>query len=385
MKNVYLDNACTSYPKAPGVSKAMYDYMENGVTNINRSTYRRAIATEDIVLDLRCNLDKFFNGYGEENVVFTRNITESLNIVIKGFLKDGDHVLTSSMEHNAVIRPLVKLTEKGVTFDRIPCDNEGNLFIDKIESLIRENTKAIILAYANNVCGAVYPIDEIGKIAKKHNIKFVIDSAQAAGVLPIDMKKQNIDVLCFTGHKSLLGPQGIGGFLVTPEIAKSIDTFIEGGTGSISDKEIMPDFMPDKFEAGTLNIPNIIGLHTSMKYLNEIGIDKIKEKELSLTKLFIDNLQNLIKNNKVKLIGPKNLDKRVGVISISCPEKDIANVAFLLDDKYNISVRTGLHCAPSTHKTLGTFPTGTIRFSFGYFNTEDDIRYATNALTEILS
>lgn len=385
MKNIYLDNACTSFPKAPGVAKAMFDYMENGVTNINRSTYKRASAAEDIVLDLRCELNKFFNGYGEENVVFTKNITESLNVIIKGFLKNGDHVLTSSMEHNAVMRPLVKLKEKCITFDRIPCDNEGNLLIDKMEGLIKDNTKAIILAYANNVCGSIYPIEEIGKLTKKHNIKLIVDSAQAAGVLPIDMKKQNIDVLCFTGHKSLLGPQGIGGFLVTNEMAKLIDTFIEGGTGSISDKETMPDFMPDKFESGTMNLPNMIGLYESIKFIKEIGIDKIKEKELSLTKLFIDGLSNLISEDKIIIAGPKDVKNRLGVVSIYTTKKDISHIAFTLDDKYNISVRTGLHCAPSTHKTLGTFPTGTIRFSFGYFNTEDDIRYAINALTQILS
>lgn len=384
MKNVYLDNACTSFPKALGVSKAMYDYMENGVTNINRSTYKRANEIEDVVLDLRCELNKLFNGFGEQNVVFTKNITESLNAVIKGFLKPGDHVLISSMEHNAVARPIVSLSNKGISFDRIPCDSEGNLKIDTIESLIKENTKAIVVAYANNVCGTIYPIKDIGSIAKKHNIKLIVDSAQAAGVLNIDMHDENIDVLCFTGHKSLLGPQGIGGFLLTDEMAQKIDPFIEGGTGSISDKETMPDFMPDKFESGTMNLPNMIGLHSSIKFINEVGIDNIKEKELMLTEYFIKELAPLVNASKVNIIGHKDMNNRVGVVSITTPNIDLANVAYALDDKYNISVRTGLHCAPSTHKTLGTFPTGTIRFSFGYFNTKEDIDYAIKALSEIL-
>ena len=385
MKKIYLDQASTTYPKPECVAKAVYDYMTGNGCNINRGCYENAYDTEEVILETRELLCQLFDGPDCKNVVFTKNVTESLNIVLKGFLKSGDHVLVSSMEHNAVMRPIRQLEKLGVSFDRIPCNNQGELLLETLEDLLKENTKAVVLMHASNVCGTILPIKEVGFFCEKHGLKFIVDCAQTAGVWPISMKEMKIDALCFTGHKGLYGPQGIGGFILQENLIDFIDPLLSGGTGSISHTEEIPSFMPDRFEPGTMNLPGIFGLHAALEWINATGIDKIREKEHSLTALFLEKIRNLDpKGDKIRLIGKKTEDNRTAVVSIQTPDRDISEIAYLLDKNYGIMTRVGLHCAPSAHETLHTYPMGTIRFSFGYFNTEEEVLLAVKALEDIL-
>ncbi|WP_287770562.1 aminotransferase class V-fold PLP-dependent enzyme [Megasphaera sp.] len=380
MDKIYMDNACTSFPKPPTVAAAVGDFITNYGVNINRGSYGPAYEMENVVYQTRVALSRLF-GYPDcKNVIFTANITTSLNMVLKGLLRPGDHVLVSSMEHNAVMRPLVQLTRDGVSFDRIPCTQQGELRLKEAAALVRPNTKAVIMTHASNVCGTVMPLTEVGDFCRRHGLTFIVDSAQTAGVLPIHMGDMHIDVLCFTGHKGLLGPQGIGGFIVTDELAARIQPLISGGTGSLSHSEDVPDFLPDKFEAGTMNLPGIIGLHASLNYLLEEGITTIHEKEMVLTRRFLDGLSTI---PDLFVAGKQDTEQRVAVVSISSGSKDNAQLAFELENQYGILTRVGLHCAPGAHKTLTTFPTGTVRFSFSHYNTSDEVDTAIAALKSI--
>lgn len=380
MDKFYMDNACTSFPKPPTVATAVGDFITNYGVNINRGSYGPAYEMENVVYQTRVALSRLF-GYPDcKNVIFTANITTSLNMVLKGLLRPGNHVLVSSMEHNAVMRPLVQLTRDGVSFDRIPCTQQGELRLKEATALVRPNTKAVIMTHASNVCGTVMPLTEVGDFCRRHGLTFIVDSAQTAGVLPIHMGDMHIDALCFTGHKGLLGPQGIGGFIVTDELAARIQPLISGGTGSLSHSEDVPDFLPDKFEAGTMNLPGIIGLHASLNYLLEEGITTIHEKEMELTRQFLEGLKSI---PNLTIAGRKDTAQRVAVVSVSSFSKDNAQVAFELENQYGILTRVGLHCAPGAHKTLHTFPAGTIRFSFSHYNTSEDVDTAIAALKSI--
>ena len=392
MDKIYLDNGATSFPKPAEVADAVYEYMTKCGTNINRGGYEAAYDLEGTVFETREMLAEMFGGGDCKNVVFTKNVTESLNIILKGFLRPGDHILCSSMEHNAVMRPLVQLEKTGIAFDRIPGTEEGELVLDAIEGMIRPETKAIVMTHASNICGTINPLAEVGAICKKHGLKFFVDSAQSAGIVPVDMKEMNIDALCFTGHKSLLGPQGIGGFIITEEMIPLIDPILSGGTGSISHTEEIPDFMPDRFEPGTMNLPGIVGLNAGLSWIKAKGLDAIADHELALTQRFLDGLLPLEEAGLVRICGlkkcyeekdGKRVPVRTGVVSIQTLNVDCADAAFRLDFEYGLETRVGLHCAPNAHKTLGTFPTGTIRFSFGNFNTEEDVDAAIRAITKI--
>lgn len=379
-EKIYFDQAATSFPKPDSVVDSMVFYMKEIGCNVNRGSYDSAYSAEDVVFDTREALTLFFNGDDCKNTVFTANITTSLNVLLKGLLKPGDHVLVSSMEHNAVMRPLQQLTKIGVTFDRILCDSMGNMDVSQLPKLMKKNTKAIISSHASNVCGTLLPIKEIGKFCHANGLLFLVDCAQTAGVFPIDMKEMHIDALAFTGHKSLLGPQGIGGFLLQEHMISKIEPLLTGGTGSLSHTEETPDFMPDRFEPGTLNIPGIYGLSASLSYLEKTGISNILDKELALTRLFLDGLKE---NKKIKIIGRPDLLDRAPVVSIQIQDMDLSQAAYQLDSAYHIQTRVGLHCAPYAHKTLHTYPTGTIRFSFGHKNTEEEICKCLHALEEI--
>ncbi|TDT61152.1 aminotransferase class V-fold PLP-dependent enzyme [Fonticella tunisiensis] len=377
MKRVYLDNAATSYPKAPGVAQAVYNYIENIGGNVGRGTYKNAYSAGQMVYETReliCNLFNFDNPL---NCVFTSNITQSLNILLKGFLKNGDHVIVSSMEHNAVMRPLNSLKKSGVEFDRIICRQDGTLNPEDIKEKIKPNTKLVVMTHASNVCGTILPVEEVGKICRRHNIHFILDSAQSAGFLDVDFKKLNLSALAFTGHKGLLGPQGIGGFLIDSDFVKEVSTLSEGGTGSLSESELQPDYMPDKFESGTLNIPGIYGLNAALKYLSSTGIQNIRKIEQELTEEFIKEVLNI---KGVKLIGLRGIEGRTSVVSLDFVGNDNAEASYILDNEFGIMTRVGLHCAPSAHKTLGTFPEGTVRFSFGHFNTMDEVKYTVESI-----
>ncbi len=385
MKKIYLDQASTTFPKPECVAGAVYEYMTSNGCNINRGCYENAYDTEEVILETRELLCELFDGPDCKNAVFTKNVTESLNIVLKGFLKPGDHVLVSSMEHNAVMRPIRQLEKAGVTFDRIPCNIQGELILEAMDNLIKPNTKAVVMMHASNVCGTILPIKEVGMFCEKHGLKFIADCAQTAGVLPISMKEMHIDALCFTGHKGLYGPQGIGGFILQEDMISEITPLLSGGTGSISHTEEIPDFMPDRFEPGTMNLPGIFGLHAALNWISETGIEAIHNKEKMLTGLFLESIKKLDRSGeKIKLIGKENVEGRTAVVSIQTPGRDVSEVAYLLDKNYGIMTRVGLHCAPSAHQTLGTYPTGTVRFSFGYFNTEEEVLLAVKALEEIL-
>lgn len=380
MDYIYLDNASTSFPKAPTVATAMSDYITNRGININRGSYALAYDVEDIIYTTRQRLNTLFNGHDPSHVIFTQNVTMSLNMVIKGLLKAGDHVLVSSMEHNAVMRPLTQLLDKDITFDTIPCDSTGSIQMKSIEPLIRPNTVALIINHASNVCGTIQPLESIGPICKAHNLQFIVDAAQTAGVIPIDVKACHIDALCFTGHKGLLGPQGIGGIILTKEMAQNLTPLIAGGTGSFSHLETMPTHMPDAFEAGTLNLPGIIGLNEGLSYIESQRMENIHNHELALTQAFLEGLQSI---DVVNIIGKQDIQDRTAVVSITIDGMDPASIAYELESTYHIMTRVGLHCAPRAHQTLGTDPEGTVRFSFGYANTIEDIEAALSALRAI--
>ena len=282
MNRIYLDQASTSFPKAPGVAQAMMDYLTMNGVNVNRGCYSSAYSAEEVIYETRQLLAELFHFSKCKNVIFTPNVTTSLNFILKGFLKPGDHILVSAMEHNAVMRPVVQLASSGISFDRIPCRTDGSMILEKVEELIRPETKAIVTLHASNVCGTRMPLDALGEICQRHQLYFVVDSAQTAGIVPINMDKMHIDALAFTGHKGLRGPQGTGGFLVSQELAEQMEPLISGGTGSVSHTEEIPDFMPDRFESGTPNLPGIYGLHEALLYLKTHSLQAINEKELSL-------------------------------------------------------------------------------------------------------
>lgn len=381
MKYVYLDNGATSYPKAPGVAKSISDYILNVGTNVGRGAYDLSYKAQNTVYETRELICELFNFNKPENVIFTKNVTESMNVLIKGLLNEGDHVIVSSMEHNAVMRPLNSFENK-IEYTRIQCNELGELKAEDVADSIKPNTKAIIMTHASNVCGTILDLEKVGEICKKNNIFFIIDGAQTAGCSDVDIQKLNADAIGFTGHKSLLGPQGIGGFIVNSKIAKEMNTFIEGGTGSLSDTERQPDYMPDKFESGTLNIPGIYGLNASLKYLLNYGIKNIKEKEDYLLDKFLEGLLNM---KKIRLVGKKTSDGRTGILSIDFINDDNGLVAHELSKKYGIMTRSGLHCAPSAHKTLGTFPNGTVRFSLSHFTTLEEIEYSIDCINNIVN
>lgn len=392
MQQIYLDNASTTFPKPQVVADAVYQYITHAGTNISRGTC--ATSSESLVYTTRELLCDFFGAEDSKNVIFTKNVTESLNIIIKGLLRSGDHVLVSAMEHNAVMRPLQQIGTElttdnapadAITFSRIPCDAEGALRLDALPQLVRPNTRAIIMTHASNVCGTVQPLAEVGSFCQKHGLRFIVDSAQSAGILPLNMQQLHIDALAFTGHKGLLAPQGIGGLLLREHIIDEISPLIVGGTGSLSHTERTPRFLPDKFEAGTLNLPGIAGLQAALIWLKQQGIDKIRTHELTLTQQFLDGLRQLEAQGLLRIVGKRNCNDRLGVVAIATDKMDIAELAFILADKYAIATRVGLHCAPHAHKTLGTYPTGTLRFSFGWHNTAAEVSTALHALSEVLS
>lgn len=379
MQQIYLDNAATSFPKAPGAGAAMQFYMEEVGANINRSVYAGAREAGLVALQARERLKKLFS-FPEKltHVILTPGCTWSLNTVLRGYLKPGDHVLTGSMEHNAVMRPLHSIP--GISFDRIPADSDGRLLPDEAEALIRPETKLIVLAHASNVSGAVSDAGRIGELAGKHNIPFVLDAAQSAGHMPLDFNALQLSALCVPGHKGLKGPGGIGALLITDSFQKLVRPLIAGGTGSDSDSEFQPERLPDKFESGTQNIPGIYGLNAALEWLEETGIDAVQRKETALTDRFLRGAACI---PGVSLIGPKDPNGRAPVISIDFPALDNAECAFRLETEWGVMTRCGLHCAPGAHKTLGTFPRGTVRFSPGYFNTESEIDLALEAVEAI--
>lgn len=379
-RSIYFDNGSTSYPKAPNVAREVGRLLEEGAFNINRGNYEGAYEVADTVLETREELADLFHAKSSRQVIFTPGITHSLNYFIQGFLEPGDHVLITGMEHNAVMRPLYAMEKKGVCYEMIYTDEEGNVSLDDMEHKIRPNTKAVIALHASNVCGSIVPIEEMGKICRNRHIYFAVDTAQSAGSIPVDMQDAEIDFLAFTGHKGLLGPQGIGGFLISPALDDRMEPLIMGGTGSQSDRFEMPKSLPDKYESGTLNLPGIIGLHASLAYIKQQGMERLHQKKMELTQYFLEQVKEF---SEIQIIGKKGIENRVAVVSLDFLNMDNAEAAFKLEQEYGIMTRVGLHCAPAAHRTLGTYPQGTVRFAFSAFNTMEEIDQCIQAFKEL--
>ena len=380
MNTIYLDNGATSFPKPPAVAQAMLQYMTEVGASINRGVYGSAQAAGMTTLMLREGLCRLFHHSDPTHCVLTAGNTMGLNMVLRGWLRPGDHCLVSSVEHNAVMRPLHDLAEQGVTFDRIPCDRDGHLNPADIPALIRPNTRLLVMAHGSNVSGAVQDAMAVGAICHEHGIPFVLDAAQTAGHWPIDFEAMHLSALSVPGHKGLMGPSGIGALLLSADFAKKLTPILTGGTGSASDSEAQPDYMPDKFESGTPNLPGIYGFHAAVDVILDTGVEALQERERQLTKYFLDKLRDV---KDIRLAGPWDLENRVGVISVDFAQVDNAEAAYRLEQDYGILTRCGLHCAPSAHKTLGTFPQGTVRFSVGHYTTEAEIDTAVQAIAEI--
>ena len=357
----------------------MLDYVNNIGANVNRSTYEASSEAEMVLIECRERLCTLFGTEDITHAVFTPGMTAGLNMLLKGFLRPGDHVIVSSLEHNAMMRPIRQLEAQGVEFSRIPADSCGITDPKDILPLIRPNTSLVAIMHASNVCGTLLPVKEISDICRERGLPVILDAAQTAGHYPVNMKELGLSALCVPGHKGLLGPQGIGALMLDEEFAKRVEPLISGGTGSASDSELLPPYMPDRFESGTLNIPGIFGLNAALGFILDKGVQAFRAHEEKLTERFIDGLEGL----PLRLAGTKEINKRVGVISIDFTGRDNAEVAYELD-KRGIMTRCGLHCAPSAQKTLGTFPQGTVRFSIGYANAECDVDAAISAIKEIL-
>ena len=375
---IYLDNAATSYPKPRVVLEAMTKYLEQCGANPGRGAYKMAVAATRTVFETREELARFFNVDDSRNVIFTPNGTEAINLALKGVLESGDHVVTTSLEHNAVTRPLKILEQEGIDTTKVRCSREGSLDPDDVAGAIQKNTKLIVATHASNVIGTILPIKEIGKIAREHQVTFMVDAAQTAGILPLDVKELNIKLLAFPGHKALMGPPGTGGLYIDPRL--ELKELVQGGTGEDSRGVFQPSSRPERYESGTLNAVGIAGLGAALEFLQNVQIKKICEKERGLTARLLEGLKRI---DKVEVYGVEAEDERVPLVSFNIAGKTGEEVCVLLDKKFDIAARSGLHCAPDAHQTLGTLETGTIRFSPGYYNTTQEIDEALEAVATI--
>ena len=383
MKTIYLDNAATSFPKPEAMLAAMTAYQQAIGANPGRSGHGLSIDAGRIVYETRETLARLFNSEDPLRIVLTKNSTEALNIVLKGALKPDDHVITSSMEHNSVMRPLRFLESQGVRVSVIPCSPRGELDPEDIKKAIHPATKMIVLTHASNVTGTILPVEAVGAIIReKGDILFCVDAAQTAGALPIDVQKMKIDLLAFTGHKSLYGPQGTGGLYIRKGLEKGIAPLMMGGTGSRSEFEAQPDFMPDKYESGTPNTIGFAGLGAGATYLAGQTMERIRAKEEQLTRRFLERLEAF--KDQVTVYGPNDAARQTAVISFNVKNISPSDAAMFFEEKFGILCRPGLHCAPAAHRTIGTFPRGTVRFSFGFFNTSREVDRAAKAVMALI-
>jgi selenocysteine lyase/cysteine desulfurase len=354
---IYFDNAATSWPKPAGMMEAMGYYNEMIGGSPGRSGHRRSLDAGRIILETREALAELFGSNDSLRIAFTKNATEALNIALLGLLHPGDHVITSSMEHNSVMRPLRFLETNGVQISVVPCSGDGRLNIEDVHAAIRPQTRLLVVAHASNVTGTIQPIAELGQIAREHRLLFCVDVAQTAGALPIHVDEMEIDLLAFSGHKSLFGPQG-----------------------SRSEFERQPDFMPDKYESGTPNSIGLAGLGAGVRFVLAEGVEAIRSKEGGLTERFLKGLASL---KDITVYGPPDAASRTAAVSFNIAGVSPSEVALELDERFGILCRPGLHCAPAAHRTIGTFSQGTIRFGFGYFNTEEEISFAMEAIRSL--
>ena len=374
---IYFDNAATTLKKPKEVAVAVYEAINN-FSNASRGSYELSLNSERIILSARERLKKLFNSESPNCIAFTNNSTEALNIAIKGLINKNDHIITTSFEHNSVLRPIYEMEKLGAEVTIIKADKNGNINYDKIENNIKENTKVIICAHASNVIGNILDISFIGKISKKYNLIFILDASQTAGCVPIDMKNNFIDVLCFTGHKGLMGPQGTGGLCVRKDLyIKPLKT---GGSGIKSYSKTHPENMPTRLEAGTLNGHGIAGLNAALEFIENETIEKIKNHERELSRYFYDSIKNI---ENIKFYGDYKTDNRVSIVALNIGEIDSSKISDILSNDYNIATRPGAHCAPLMHEALGTINQGIVRFSFSYFNTFEEVDKGIEAIKEI--
>lgn len=371
---IYLDNAATTRVKPKEVVEAVSEAIMT-LGNAERGTHSASLGASRTVFSTRMKLAKFFNAEGPSNIVFTMNATESLNIAIKGILKKGDAVITTCLEHNSVLRPLYQLRDEGVELSFVSADKLGRPNYEEFESLMKPNTKAIISTAGSNLTGNLVDIRWVGEIAKKHGLIFVVDASQVAGVFPIDVKELNIDILCFTGHKGLLGPQGTGGLYVRDGV--EVKPYLSGGTGVQTYNEHQPAEMPTRLEAGTLNGHGLAGLDAAIDYINEFGMQTIHDKEMSLMWRFYNGVKDI---EGVKIYGDFDVKDRCPIVSINLSDYESGAVSDELFTRFEIATRPGGHCAPLMHKALGTVDQGAVRFSFSHFNTEEEVDTAINAV-----
>jgi cysteine desulfurase family protein len=389
---IYLDNAATSWPKPPGVSEMMVHFLDQVGANPGRSGHRLSLAAGRIVYEAREAVAELFHASDPLRVTFGANVTEALNLALRGYLRPGDHVITSSMEHNSMMRPLRALAAGddlaqcaggAITLTVVQCSPEGWLDPADLEAAVRSETAMIALNHASNVCGALLPVREAGAIARSQGCLLLVDAAQTGGAFPIDMQADGIDLLAFTGHKAMGGPMGTGGLIVGERV--DLDRFTplkRGGTGSRSEREEQPDFLPDMCESGTPNAVGLAGLLAGVRWVHETGVHSIRRHEIALTQRLINGLRTI---NGVTIHGGLDAQRQTATVSFTVAGKETSEIGFLLDDKYDILCRVGLHCAPAAHKTLGTFPTGTARFGLGAFNTPAQVDTAVDAVRRIAS
>ena len=377
---IYLDNAATSYRRPKDVIAAVTEAM-NHMGNSGRGAHSASLDASRLIYDTRSLLAEMFHAGDPSRVAFTANSTESLNIAIQGLFQPGDHVITTMMEHNSVLRPLYLMEERGVEITIIPADEKGNICYEDFIAAVKSNTKAIVCTHASNLTGNINDLASIGRICKQHNLLFVVDASQTAGVFNINMETMGIDVLCFTGHKGLMGPQGIGGICVKKDIV--IRPLIVGGSGVHSYDRIQPENMPEALEAGTLNGHGIAGLHAALSYINTYGMENIRDRELMLMKRFYEGVVSI---PGIKVYGDFSGDRlshRAPIVALNIKDYDSGEVADELSYTYEIYTRAGAHCAPLMHKAMGTVSQGAVRFSMSHFNTEEEIDTAIKAVEKI--
>jgi cysteine desulfurase family protein len=380
-KIIYFDNAATSYPKPEEVTQAMVHFSREIGASPGRSGHRLAIEAGRIVFEARERISQLFGVKDSSRVVFGLNATEGINQGLKGLLRPGDHVITSSMEHNSVMRPLRAMMKEGVEAAILSCSPEGFLDPSDVKKAIRPNTRMVVLNHASNVVGTLQPLAEIGEVCRRQGVLFFVDAAQSAGAAPLDMEREKIDLLAFTGHKALFGPQGTGGLVLGERVdEKELVPVKRGGTGSRSEQEEHPDFLPDLCESGTPNAVGLAGLLAGLEFVMKVGIEKIRHHEKRLTERL---LRGLLEIGGVTVYGPGTAEKQLATVSFNIQGVAPSEVGLRLDEEYGILCRVGLHCAPAAHRTLGTFPEGTVRFGLSYLNREEEVEETLQAIRRI--
>lgn len=375
---IYFDNAATSWPKPPTVAAAVQEQLTSAGGNPGRSGHRFSVAAARIVEETREALALLFHVGDPSRIAFAHNATHALNVALYGLLRPGDRVMTTSVEHNSVMRPLRHLETIGAQVDVVPCEPDGSLDLRKVDAALTPGTRLLVTTHASNVTGTILPVGGLAAMARLRGIRYVVDAAQTAGTVPIDVEALGVDLLAFTGHKGLFGPTGTGGLYVRETV--ELMPLIRGGTGSDSAHEVQPEFMPDTFESGTLNVAGIAGMGAGVRFLAEIGVEAVQAHERGLATRFLDAAGAI---PGVTIYGPSAAPSRCGIVSFNVAGASPSEVGLLLDETFGIMARTGLHCAPAAHRTIGSFPDGTVRFGFGWFNTVAEVDAAVAALREI--